>query len=52
MAYGYHYFVGDAAEAEMWYRKCIDYDATRVDCEVFLSRLFLDSECRSDESAR
>lgn len=44
LAYGYHYFMGDTQEAERLYLQCIDYDPSRVDCIVFLSRVHLNSE--------
>ncbi|CAM9404102.1 unnamed protein product, partial [Pylaiella littoralis] len=42
LAYGYHYFVGDADKAKRAYEACIEYDPARVDCLVFLSRLHLE----------
>lgn len=45
LAYGYHFFIGDGEMAEAAYEACFDYDPARVDCVVFLSRLYLASEC-------
>ena len=45
LAYGYHFFVGDKEKAETAYEACVDYDPARVDCVVFLSRLYLAGEC-------
>lgn len=44
LAYGYYYFIGDSERAKRAYEDCIEYDPARVDCVVFLSRLYLDSE--------
>lgn len=44
LAYGYYYFVGDIDKAKEAYGDCIEYDTARVDCVVFLSRLYLESE--------
>eukprot|EP00752_Nemacystus_decipiens_P003054 g2831.t1 len=41
LAYGYHFFIGDSKKAEEAYEACLDYDPARVDCIVFLSRLYL-----------
>lgn len=44
LAYGYYYFLGDVDKAKGAYEDCIEYDTVRVDCVVFLSRLYLESE--------
>jgi hypothetical protein len=45
VAYGHQYFTGNKAEAKAWYHKCIAYDTGRPDCQIFLSRIYLeDSE--------
>ncbi|CAM9598808.1 unnamed protein product, partial [Laminaria digitata] len=43
LAYGYHYFMADNQEAERLYLQCIDYDQGRVDCIIFLSRVYFDN---------
>eukprot|EP00611_Tribonema_gayanum_P030155 TRINITY_DN829_c0_g2_i1.p1 TRINITY_DN829_c0_g2~~TRINITY_DN829_c0_g2_i1.p1 ORF type:complete len:977 (+),score=264.58 TRINITY_DN829_c0_g2_i1:124-2931(+) len=42
IAHDHHYFTGNRSEAKKWYRKCIAYDTGRPDCQVFLSRLYLE----------
>lgn len=44
LAYGYHYFIGDVQKAEGAYKACIEYDPARIDCVIFLSRLYLTGE--------
>jgi hypothetical protein len=43
IAHNHHYFTGDRDQAKRWYRKCIAYDTGRPDCQVFLSRFYLES---------
>jgi hypothetical protein len=42
VAYGHQYFTGNKAEAKAWYHKCIAYDTGRPDCQIFLSRIYLE----------
>jgi hypothetical protein len=35
-------FVNDFEKAEHWYRQCTSFDPERVDCPIFLARLYTD----------
>ena len=40
IAYAYQFLLLQPKEAEMRYRQCIDYDTSRVDCKIELSKLY------------
>jgi hypothetical protein len=35
-------FVDDFSQAEYWYQRCTAFDPERVDCPIFLARLYYD----------
>jgi len=40
LAYCYFYILQEYDKAELWYKKCVEFDVERVDCLVELSKLY------------
>jgi len=40
LAHSFHFYKKDFVEAEKWYQACTNFDGRRVDCSVYLAKLY------------